>query len=248
MNKKALLLVGHGSSFNRESSEPVYRHAAWIQGQQLFDEVHVAFWKEPPWICDSLALIESEEIYVVPMFLAEGYFTRVVVPRELGSSRPVHLCPPVGAHPWMPDLVLKRAASAGAPRHRTNLIVIGHGTDRSHTSAATVQRVTRKLRERSGFRDVRCGFLDQEPRIEKVVAEADAPQLVLVPFFMADGWHVRESIPKSLGLSGERTVCNNRTIWYTRSVGTLSEIASIVVDLAIRVDAQRTPLYVQFDG
>lgn len=236
MKTKALLLVGHGSSFNRDSSAPIYGHAARIRKQGTFDEVHVAFWKESPWIRDSLARIRSDDVYVVPMFLADGYFTRRVVPRELGLSRSVHLCPPVGAHPCLSGLVLNRAFTVTPltreQRGQAALIVIGHGTDRSTTSSTIVRRITQQLRERSGFGEVACGFLDQKPRIVDVLAETGAQQVILVPFFMADGWHVRETIPQCLGLTGECTVRGGQVIWYTRAVGTLPDLACAAVDLA----------------
>src|SRR5262245_8614056 len=225
MSTKAILLVGHGSSFSRESSAPVYQHAAWIRDQKLYDDLHVAFWKEPPWIRDSLALIRTDEIHVVPRFMADGYFVREIVPRELGNGRPVRLCPPVGAHACMPDLVLKRADTANADRKRSTLVVVGHGTERSSTSSAIVRQITLELRERSGYGQVACGFLDQDPHIEDVVEQQDSEHIVLVPFFMADGWHVRESIPRSM-------IGSRQSISYTRAVGTLTEVAWAAVDLA----------------
>ena len=45
-----------------------------------------AFWKEEPSLRDALFLFDPEsirEVYVVPNFISEGYFTQTVVPREL---------------------------------------------------------------------------------------------------------------------------------------------------------------------
>ena len=234
-NTRALLLVGHGSSLTRDASAPVYEHAARIRKRRHFDEVHVAFWKEPPWICDALGLIACDDVYVVPMFLAEGYFTRRVVPRELGPTRPAHLCPALGAHPCMARLVAKRAASVPVPRRQTALVVVGHGTERIATSSDTVRRVTRELRERSGFARVACGFLDEQPRIESVVNDIDAAHVVLVPFFMGEGYHTRTTIPGVLGLEGARTTRGGRVLWYTKPVGTLPEVAMAAVTLTHRM-------------
>ena len=58
------------------------------------------------------------EVYVVPNFISEGYFTQTVVPRELElngrtTKRPNgqiwKYCDPVGNHPMMTELLLKRA-------------------------------------------------------------------------------------------------------------------------------------------
>ena len=62
----------------------------------------------------------AETVCVVPNFISEGYFTRTVIPRELGARRrrvtrradvgqDWVYCPPVGNHPAMTDLLLQRA-------------------------------------------------------------------------------------------------------------------------------------------
>jgi sirohydrochlorin cobaltochelatase len=238
--KRSLLLVGHGSSLNSESSAPVYAHATRISALNDCD-VRVAFWKEAPRLCDAWCTPRSEEVFVVPMFLAEGYYTREVVPRELGLAGPVtrrgtrviRYCAPVGAHPRMSSLVLCRALQTARlsreERRRAALVVIGHGTERNATSSATVRRITRSLRRVCDFASVACGFLDQAPRIERVVAAVDAAHIVLVPFLLADGWHTRETIPDVLGLDGVRTERAGRVLWYTRPVGTMPEVAGIVL-------------------
>ena len=45
-----------------------------------------AFWKEEPSLRDALFLFdpaEIDDVYVVPNFISEGYFTQTVIPREL---------------------------------------------------------------------------------------------------------------------------------------------------------------------
>ncbi|MGQ0814518.1 MAG: CbiX/SirB N-terminal domain-containing protein [Gemmatimonadota bacterium] len=229
---RALLLAAHGSSVEPGSSAPIYAHAARIRARRLFHEVRVAFWKERPWLRDARREIESDDIFVVPMFMAEGYYTCQVLPREVGRHARIHYCRAVGSHPCMPQLVLKRARSVPVDQSRSALVVIGHGTDRSTTSSQTVERVTKRLRAGSGYAAVACGFLDQQPRIEAVVADLDASQVVLVPFFIAEGWHTRETIPQRLGLAGARTEQDGRVLWYTAPVGTLPEIAWAAADVA----------------
>ena len=85
-DKAALLIVAHGSTVNPDSSAPTLAHAAEIRLQEVFADVECAFWKEEPSLRDALFLFDSEsirEVYVVPNFISEGYFTQTVVPREL---------------------------------------------------------------------------------------------------------------------------------------------------------------------
>lgn len=244
-------MVGHGSHLSAESGAPVYEHAARIRAQGLFDEVQEAFWKEEPFLRDALDLIESEEVFVVPLFLAEGYFTKQVVPRELGLSsvppekdaRRVVYCPPVGVHPRMGTMILKRAIEtcglSATERRHAALVIIGHGTERSATSGDTVYRLVDDLRTRQEFGIVDCGFLDEAPRIETVIERLACNRIVLVPFFVAEGWHSRTTIPRDLDLQGERTERDGKTIWYTPPVGTLPEVAEIVVELSGEAGAGR---------
>jgi sirohydrochlorin cobaltochelatase len=85
----ALLIVAHGSTVNPDSSAPTLAHGAEIRRRKAFSEVGCAFWKEEPSFRDALFLFDPEsirEVYVVPNFISEGYFTQTVVPRELEIS------------------------------------------------------------------------------------------------------------------------------------------------------------------
>ena len=70
---KALIIVGHGSHLNEDSSLPVYEHAARIRETGEFDEVVECFWKEEPSMRHVFDIVESEEVYVVPAFISEGH-------------------------------------------------------------------------------------------------------------------------------------------------------------------------------
>src|ERR1700726_3154099 len=81
-----LLIVAHGSTVNPDSSAPTLAHAAEIRRRKIFADVACAFWKEEPSLRDALFLFDREmipEVYVVPNFISEGYFTQTVIPREL---------------------------------------------------------------------------------------------------------------------------------------------------------------------
>ena len=68
----ALVLLGHGSTKNDDSSAPVYQHAAELRRRNLFAEVREAFWKQEPQIKNVLADISEPEIFIVPLFISEG--------------------------------------------------------------------------------------------------------------------------------------------------------------------------------
>lgn len=251
MGSQALLLVGHGSQLSAESAAPVYAAGRRIRDLALFDEVREVFWKEEPRICDALNMLLSEQVFVVPVFLAEGYFTGRIIPRELGLSDGrcgpgfprLTYCPPLGTHPRMAEMVLDRATAAcdlsDAERHDTALVIVGHGTPRCSTSGDTVHRVAHRLRALELFGSVHCGFLDEEPRIEKVLEAVPEPNIVLVPFFIAEGWHTRVTIPRDLRLQASLTRRGGKSIWYASPVGTLPQIADVILEIAGSAGARR---------
>ena len=132
----ALIIIGHGSTVNPDSSAPTFAHADEIRRRGLFGEVVCAFWKEEPAMRQVFHMIESDEVYIVPNFISEGYFTQKVIPRELDLDgeitthgvRTIKYCPPVGSHAHMTDLLLLRAreVAPGVSPAATSL------TDRNH--------------------------------------------------------------------------------------------------------------------
>src|SRR6476661_3832659 len=85
----ALVIVGHGSTVNPDSSAPTFDHAEELIRRGVFGEVYCCFWKEEPSCRQVFHMVDADDIYVVPNFISEGYFTRTVIPRELELSGPV---------------------------------------------------------------------------------------------------------------------------------------------------------------
>src|SRR5436190_123333 len=143
--QSALVIVGHGSTVNPDSSGPTWSLARELVARAAFGEVHCAFWKEEPSLRQVLHCCDRDDVYVVPNFISEGYFTQTVIPRELGLSGPVtkvgrhtvKYCAPVGSHARMTELLLKRAAEVapGIPASETSLFIVGHGTGLNDNSA-----------------------------------------------------------------------------------------------------------------
>jgi sirohydrochlorin cobaltochelatase len=50
----ALVLVGHGSTLNAESSAPTYQHADELRRRRLFGQVVECFWKLEPGVAGVL--------------------------------------------------------------------------------------------------------------------------------------------------------------------------------------------------
>ena len=236
---RALVIVGHGSHLGEDSSLPVYEHAARIRRVGEFDEVVECFWKEEPSMRHVLDTVESEDVYVVPAFISEGYFTQQVIPRELGLEGPVtrkggktvRYAGPLGTFDGMPDVILERTNDLMGGREvsgRTALVLVGHGTDLNKNSGGVIYLNARRIRERGIYDLVEVGFLDQDPEIGSVVDGVEAENVILIPLFIAEGWHTRETIPEDLGLSGEVTVLGGKKIYYGAPVGTHPSMANLI--------------------
>src|SRR5437762_11952445 len=88
----ALLIVAHGSTVNPVARAPQLAHMTEIRRRSIFGVVECGFWKEEPSLRDALFLFDPEsirEVFVVPNFISEGYFTQTVIPRELALDGPI---------------------------------------------------------------------------------------------------------------------------------------------------------------
>jgi sirohydrochlorin cobaltochelatase len=236
---RGLLLVGHGSHLNGNSSTPVFAHADAIRAIGHFDEVRAGFWKEEPPLSRALDGFDSGDVTVVPVFISAGYFTNEVIPREMGLSgrvtsiagRRVRYTDPIGGHPALAKVIVQRAREAGADGSEA-LAVLGHGTPRNPESEVNVFRQAEFVREMGAFAEVGTIFLDQEPNMRAVFEVVAAEAIVVVPLFVSDGWHVGETIPDDLALEGIETRRGGRRLRYAAAVGTHPSVAAVIRELA----------------
>jgi len=245
-----LLLLGHGSHFNPDSSAPIHAHAGRVRMADSFLEVRTGFWKEEPAICRSLELFDAEQVVVVPVFMSGGYFTEEIIPRELGISgtgrhelkgKTAWYTSPVGAHPSLAEIIVQRAREAGATGGEA-LVVLGHGTPRNPNSEKNIYLQTERVAGMDFFREVVTAFLDQEPGLEQVWSLVEAKEIVVVPMFVADGWHVSETIPSDLDLTGGENIKGGRRLRFAAAVGTHERISDVVMTLAREATGNSSPV------
>jgi len=144
----------------------------------------------------------------------------------------------------MPDVILERVGDLMRGKEtsgRTALVLLGHGTDLNKNSGGVIYLNAGRIRERGLYDLVEVGFLDQEPEIGEVVESVEAEKVILVPVFIAEGWHTRETIPEDLGLTGEVTAREHKTIFYGAPVGTHPSMANLIAARA-RETVREQPL------
>ena len=261
----ALIIVGHGSTVNPDSSAPTFDHAEELVRRGVFGEVHCAFWKEEPSLRQVLHMVDRDDIYVVPNFISEGYFTNTVIPRELEidgplserGGRTIKYCEPVGSHPRMTELLLHRAAqiAPGVPPAETSLFIVGHGTGLNENSAVAAKREVERIAELGIYAEVLNAYMEEEPLISKWDEYAKCRNVVVVPFFISDGLHSYEDIPVLLGIAesspgaasaGQHDVfrrnpysLRGRTLYYASAIGTEPLIADLILEQVAAFDAQQ---------
>jgi len=261
-----LLLIAHGSTVNAESAIAPLKHAATLEQSHVFSDVRVCFWQQPPFIRETLASVQSPGVFIVPVFLSDGYFTTEIIPRELGfptasneamprvdrrSNQTLFYTQPIGTSARMTDVILARAVEVIAqtgnsiPDSATALVLAAHGTSRNSDSRRAAEWHVQRIRSLNRFAEVHTAFMEEEPRIRDTVRFTNAPNIIVVPFFISDGQHAREDVPVLLGespdavqqrlRSNEPTFINptergGKRIWYSASIGTAPLVAEVILD------------------
>jgi sirohydrochlorin cobaltochelatase len=217
-SSSALVVLGHGTTLNDQSAAPVMQHAAELRRRKIFAEVREAFWKQEPQVKKVLAEITAPRVFIVPMFISEGYFSTDVIPKELGFCFPDNLkfktqnseliyCLPVGSHDLMTTVILARAKEVvekfpfpRAPKPAdTTLLIAGHGTERNANSRKAAERQVELIRALKVFAEVGAVYMEEAPFIKGCHLTAKTKNIVVVPFFISDGLHAVEDIPVLLG-------------------------------------------------
>jgi sirohydrochlorin cobaltochelatase len=266
----ALLIVAHGSTVNPDSSVPTLAHTAEIRRRKIFADVECAFWKEEPSLRDARFLFDPESIHevcVVPNFISEGYFTQTVIPRELeldgattkrANGQTWKYRQPVGNHPAMTELLLKRAreVAPGVDPAGTSLLIVAHGTDLNENSAVAAKREAEDIRALGKFAEVLNVYMEEPPLVSDWRKLTKTRNVVVVPFFISDGLHSYEDIPRLIGIGvaagvdrgsagsappatapgqifrGNPYRVDGRLLFYAPSIGTDPGFADIIVEQA----------------
>lgn len=238
-----LILLGHGSSKHPDSSLSVRKHAEILSKSGHFSDVSCAFLKEEPLVEHALDDVEDERVVIVPDFLAEGYFTRQVIPSKLGAKlllANISSTPPVGTHPMMVDLIDAAAKEVlgGWDINETSLLVIGHGSGKNPCSKQSLLGHLQQLRNSSNFGQVADLWLEEAPLVGSWKDVVSMPRVIVIPYLLNDGQHGGWDIPEELGLEVAEDI-HKKThqiegfeLRLTPALGTSPKFAELVMQLA----------------
>ena len=250
----ALVIVGHGSTTNPDSSEPNHLLADSIRSKGIFDEVLCCFWKEEPSMREILHSVSSQSVYIVPNFISEGYFTGTVIPRELCLNGPIthrggmtlRYCEPVGNHASMTGVLLKRAreTAPGVPPEESSLLIVGHGTNLNDNSAKAAKTQVSLISELGLYAEVLPAYMEEPPLVSDWATMTSQSNVVVIPFFISDGLHSYQDIPVLLGIRSEIGPAasqsqvfksnphhlHGKKLFYGSAIGTDSMMEQVILD------------------
>jgi sirohydrochlorin ferrochelatase len=151
------------------------------------------------------ALVGLRSPLVYPFFMAEGYFTRRVIPERLGHSAPgARLLPPFGSDPALASLMIRSsfdgAKDAGLDPPSTALLIAAHGSKVSASSKNTALTMAQLLASQTPFRRVNVGLIEEKPYLS-AVARGIGPA-ICIPFFALRAGHVEDDVPNALTQAG----------------------------------------------
>jgi sirohydrochlorin cobaltochelatase len=246
MPTRALILAGHGSHISADTAGLVWRYVDTLRSWGVADEITAGFWKELPSFHQVLDTVCAPDVTVVPVFTAQGYFTRTVIPAEMGldgpltqrGARTIRYARTLGEHPYLAHIIRQRVVdaldTAGALPEETAVALIGHGTRRDDRSRESTLAQAQTLRASGIVAEVVAVYLDDTPAIPDMFTLTTAPVLIAVPFFLAPGSHVTQDVPRALGLADGQSAAmiQGRRVYYTPPVGTDESICELLLELA----------------
>ena len=202
------LLIAHGAPSDPDPQEAAMAALARETRAHLPDgwQVRGATLAAPRAIETALALLDHPLIY--PFFMAEGHFTRTLLPRRLraaGAAARVQL-PCFGQSPLLPALIAQTALEAAtwarlAPQ-TTTLLLAAHGGQMSRASATATRALSAQLAQTTPFARIVTAFVEEHPLIR--TAAIGLHPAICLPLFALRAAHVAGDVPDALAQAGFR--------------------------------------------
>ncbi|MDX1745219.1 MAG: CbiX/SirB N-terminal domain-containing protein, partial [Halobacteriales archaeon] len=123
-----LVLVGHGTDRHERSADATVAHADRLRNRGTFASVESAFLDQTPNVDGVTERVDTTDIVVVPLFVSNGHHVTRDIPAALGlpavgdpfggptpvGEKRLWYAGAVGTAPSLTDVVIERAAEAGA--------------------------------------------------------------------------------------------------------------------------------------
>ena len=138
------------------------------------------------------------------------------------------------------------------------MLIVAHGTDLNENSAVAAKREAEKIRALGKYAAVLNVYMEEPPLVSDWRKLTETPNVIVVPFFISDGLHSYEDIPRLLGIKERRLpgrrrepngrlgsrpslkeifrqnpyAIDGRKLFYAPSIGTDPGFADIIIEQA----------------
>jgi sirohydrochlorin cobaltochelatase len=236
--RDALLLIGHGSERLPDAARPLLAHAEIIRETGRFAETKVAMLFGEPGLPSAVATLRAPVVHVVPFFLNDGYFTRIVIPNLLlplaSASRVIRFCPPVGSHDGVATLIearlLDHCEMHGTDPKSISVLLVGHGSAQSPGRARTMQRHAATLETGGRFGWIRVAYLEEAPLVADALAGARGHVVAVVACLTNDGMHAAQQLPCLLAAERDERGTHWPPVHDLGSIGADEAMPQLIMD------------------
>ena len=242
--KKGLLLIDRGSREKEVQDELRYIcEKAKARGGYLFSD-YCFLEVVPPYIEEGMRKCfgqDIEALTIVPYFLYPGRKVKAavnaVVELKPKSKIRVAISKPMSFHKLMTKIVDERIESTLAKNNIAfskkvvDILLIGHGS-KDPEARTSLRYVVDKLKHQ--YRNISYCFLEiEQPNISQGIEESakNSPTvLIVVPYFLHKGAHVKRDIYEDLNPAIERS--NIKNIFITEHLGMDDKLVDLVLERA----------------
>ena len=187
-----IVLAAHGERRGPGTNRRLHALAAALQARLPDTPVRPSRVNEPASTLTAIA--GAERAIVLPVLFSDGFFyTRL---RSEVSESGWSLAPPLALWPEFAPFLSRQIDETGAP-----VLLVAHGSKRPGRSSAVAIELAGTLA--ADGRDVRCGFLEEQPFAAAVAAEMEGP-FALVGLFFGEGLHGGEDFRALSDMPGVR--------------------------------------------
>lgn len=232
---RSVVLVSHGAPSAPETQERWIAGLASRVGEHLPGcTVRGATLAAPGALASALRGLERPLIY--PMFMSDGWFVSTHLPKRVAKTGAdeAEFLPPFGLEPatraLCTEAALRHAAAMGVQVRELGILLAAHGSPNDRRAGQAAEAAAGAMRATGCFREVRTGFVDEDPRIEEA-ARMPGPALC-VPFFASRAGHVLHDLPEGLAEGGFPGPCLD-------PLGVMPEAPAIVAGAIEREALQR---------
>ncbi len=242
--KKGLLLIDRGSREKEVQDELRYIcERAKTKGGYLFSD-YCFLEVIPPYIKEGMEKSfkqDIEALTIVPYFLYPGRKVKAAVNTAIeitpNSKIKISISKPMSFHRLMVQIVDERIESTllknniRLSKNDVDVLIIGHGS-KDPEARTSLKYVVDELSHQ--YRNIKYCFLEiEQPNIAQGIEDCakNSPRvLVIVPYFLHKGAHVKRDIYEDLNPAIERSALKN--IFMTDHLGTDDKLIDLVLERA----------------